>query len=76
MGDASCALVRSQAGPGAGLSLSTCRVTSLEYDVFRITLLRRFQLPLPVTVRICRCGRPLDAHGHHRGACVRAGVLG
>ena len=79
MGDASRALVRSQAGPGAGLSLSTCstcRVTSLESDVFRITLLRRLQLPSPWTVRTCRCGRPLDACGHHRAACARAGLLG
>ena len=72
-------MVRLQAGPGAGLSLSTCptcRVTSLESDVFRITLLRRLQLPLPLTVRTCRCGRRLDACGHHRAACARVGVLG
>ena len=38
-------------------------------------LLRRLQLPLPLTVRSCQCGHFLDAHGHHRTACARAGVL-
>ena len=39
MGEASRALVRSQAGPGAGLAFSTCptcRVTALESNVFRM----------------------------------------
>ena len=78
MGDASRALVRSQAGPGTGLSLSTCltcRVISFESDVFRTTLLCRLQLPLPLTVRTCWCGRPLDVYGHHRAACPRVGVI-
>ena len=69
MGEASRALIRSQAGPGAGLAFSTCptcRVTALESNVFRMILLRRLQMPLPLTVRTCRCGRPLDAYGHHR----------
>ena len=26
--------------------------------------------------RFCRCGRPLDASGHHRAACAQSGVLG
>ena len=26
-------------------------------------------------MRSCRCGHFLDAHGHHRAACARAGVL-
>ena len=30
----------------------------------------------PLTARQCRCGRPLDACGHHRSACAVAGVLG
>ena len=45
----------------------TCRITRLGSHHFR---------PLPLTVRSCRCGRPLDALGHHRAACARAGVLG
>ena len=73
------ALVRSQGGPGAGLVLSTCptcRVTKLETQLFRVVLLRRLRLPLPLTVRTCRCGLPLDPCGHHRAACAHAGVLG
>ena len=33
-------------------------------------------LPLPSTVRTCRCGLPLDSCGHHRAACSMVGVLG
>ena len=29
-----------------------------------------------LTLRSCRCGRPLDAFGHHRAACSKSGVLG
>ena len=54
----------------------TCRITRLASHNFRLLLLRRLQIPLPLTVRSCQCGRPLDAHGHHRAACARAGVLG
>ena len=43
----------------------TCRITRMG--------LRHFQLPLPLTVRPCRCGH-LDIFGHHRAACARAGV--
>ena len=35
----------------------------------------RLRLPLPLSLRSCRCGRPLDALGHHRAACENAGVL-
>ena len=73
------ALLLSQGGPGSGLALSTCprcRITRMGPQHFRILLLRRLQLPLPLTVRSCRCGRPLDIYGHHRAACARAGVLG
>ena len=45
-------------------------------QLFRVLLFRRLGLPLPLTSRTCRCGRPLDPSGHHRVACVRAGVLG
>ena len=77
--DASKALVRSQGGVGAGLALSICplcRVTRLEPHLFRVLLLRRLRLPLPLSGRSCRCGQPLDSSGHHRAACARAGVLG
>ena len=43
---------------------------------FRVLLLRRLWLPLPLSSRTCRCGRLLDVFGHHRAACPRAGVLG
>ena len=49
--------------------------TRLEAQLFRVTLLRRLQLPLPFTERTCRCGLPLDSLGHHQAACARAGVL-
>ena len=62
MGDARKALVRSQGGSGAGLALSTCpvnRLTTFSPHVFRVILLRRLHLPLPLTVRNCRCGQPV-----------------
>ena len=73
------ALLRSQGEPGTGLALSTCpvsRLTSFSPQLFRVILLRRLHLPLPLTVRNCRCGLPLDSRGHHRAACARSGVLG
>ena len=48
LSEAGRALVRSQAGPGSGLALSTCptcRITSLDSHLFRVLLLRRLQLP-------------------------------
>ena len=39
-------------------------------------MFRRVHLPLPLSTRNCRCGRPLDSLGHHRAACAVAGVLG
>ena len=74
MTDSAVAAMRSQGGSGAGLALTccpTCRVTKMEAHLFRVTLMRRLQLPL--TVRTCRCGLPLDALGHHRAACARGG---
>ena len=79
MSDSARASLRSQGGSGAGLPFTTCPtclVTRLEPHVFRILLLRRLRLPLPFTVRSCRCGLPLDSCGHHRAACAQAGVLG
>ena len=43
---------------------------------FRVLLLRRLRMPLPLTARACRCGRLLDVLGHHRAACSRVGELG
>ena len=73
------ATIRSQGGPGAGVALvtcSTCRITTIPPQLFRVTLLRRLRLPLHLTVRSCRCGPPLHEFGHHRAACAQAaGVL-
>ena len=62
---------------GGGVLLSTCptcRLTRLEPQVFRVFLLRRFLLPLPLTVRDCRCGTSLmslaiTAQVAHRQGC-------
>ena len=50
--------------------------TLFDPQSFRLLLLRRLRLPLPLTARRCRCGRLLDSYGHHRAACARVGVLG
>ena len=73
------ALIRSQAGPGAGSALTalpTGSATTIPSHLFRIVLLRRLRQPLPLSERSCRCGRLLDVCGHHRAACARAGLLG
>ena len=73
------ALLRSQSGPMAGLPFScvpSSHLFELNAQVFRVLLLRRLWLPLPLASCSCRCGRPLDVLGHHRAACSRAGVLG
>ena len=73
------ALLRSQSGPYAGMALSIAPasfLTRIDSALFRVLLLRRLRLPLPLSFRLCRCGRPLDSFGHHRAACSRAGVLG
>ena len=73
------ALLRSQSGPLAGVAFATTPSSYLkriESHLFRVLLLRRLCLPLPLSSRQCRCGRPLDVFGHHRAACARVGVLG
>ena len=73
------ALVRSQGGPLAGMSLTVAPSnphTHLETQLFRVLLLRRLRLPLPLSSRTCRCGRLLDMFGHHGASCALAGVLG
>ena len=60
--------------PMGGMALSatpTSMLTRIEPHLFRIVLLRQ---PLPLSARSCRCGRLLDAFGHHRAACARAGL--
>ena len=73
------AMVRSQAGPNAGVALSTCPCSPLsriESPLFGGLLQRRLSLPLPLSKRICGCGFPNDQFGHHRAACSRTGLLG
>ena len=73
------AMLRSQGGPLSGLPFTTLPLSPLQrFDshLFRVLLLRRLHLPLPLSSRACRCGRPLDCLGHHRASCSRAGVLG
>ena len=73
------ALLRSQHGPLASApftALPTSRVTRIDAQPFRLLMCRRLHLPLPLTLRTCRCGRQLDMYGHHRAACAEAGVLG
>ena len=66
------ALLRSQHGPLASApftAIPTSRVTRFDAQPFHLLLCRRLHLPLPLTLRTCRCG-------HHRAACAEAGVLG
>ena len=75
---ASQALLHSQAGPFASRAFTTIPYTTeFEYPshLFRILLLRRLRLHLPLSARFCRCRRPLDPLGDHRAACAQSGVL-
>ena len=79
LSDKSRALLRSQGGPLAGLPFSCCPSsfhTRFAPQVFRVLLLRRLWLLLPLTKRTCGCGRLLDSFGHHRAPCANVGVLG
>ena len=70
--------VRSQSGPAARVTFSTTPsspLTRIKPALFRVLLQRRLSLSLPLTRRSCRCGRPLDALGHHRAGCAKLGVL-
>ena len=79
LGDSERALALSQCGPLASVPF-VCfpidRTRRFDSQPFRLLLLRRLRLPLPLCLRSCRCGRPLDAFGHHRAACANAGVWG
>ena len=79
LNDSSRALLRSQHGPLASApftALPTSKATKVDAQPFRLLLCRRLHLPLPLSMRTCRCGRQLDMFGHHRAACAVAGVLG
>ena len=72
------ALLDSQAGPFAARIL-TARPTSPELSLapshFRVLLLRRLRLPLPLTAAFHRCRHRQDEFGDHLAACPRSGVL-
>ena len=70
------ALLQSQSGPkgrDGALSCPASFLTRIDFALFRVLLLRRLRLPLPLSFRLCRCG-PLDSFGHHHsvfeGRCV------
>ena len=76
--EASTALLHSQAGPFAGrvyTALPTRPELHLDSAAFRVLLVRRLRLPLPLDAAACRCGAHLDPFGDHRAACPRAGLL-
>ena len=71
------AMMRSQCGPlasSAFVSFPMSRLSRIDSAPFRV-LLRKLQLPLLLSVRSCRCGRPFSLC-HHRAVCAVAGVLG
>ena len=47
-------------------------LTRIDSFVFRTLFCHRLRLAIPST-RICRCGRTIDPHGHHRVSCARSG---
>ena len=73
------ALLRSQSGPGAGSAFTvipTSHLFEFSAQCFKIILLRRLRLALPIFLRRCRCAIALDSLGDHRASCPRAGILG
>ena len=75
---ASQALLASQHGPHASRSFTTIPYnidTQYPTHLFRILVLRRLRLPIPLTARHCRCRRTLDTYGDHRAACTQSGIL-
>ena len=73
------ALLRSENGTAAVTAFTVAPSHSLvriESQLFRVLLLRRSRLPLPLSSRKWRCGRLLDSFGHHRASCAQTGVLG
>ena len=75
---ASQALVTSQSGPFASRAFTTIPYTNdfaYPSHLFRILLLRRLRLPLPLFAKSCWCRRTFDSLGDHRAACAQSGVL-
>ena len=71
-------MLQSQSGPYVSRTFTTIPFgldTTYPSNLFRVLLLRRVPLPLPLSARIRRCRRILDPLGDHRAACAQAGVL-
>ena len=71
--------LRSHSGHNAGVALA-CAPTNPECTVppllFRVLLLERLQLPLPIAEATCEgCGNPVDSLGRHGAACPQTGRL-
>ena len=74
----SVALLESQSGPFAAkvlTALPTSPELRLEPASYRVMLLRRLRLQLPLVPAFCPCRRRLDALGDHRASCPRSGLL-
>ena len=72
------ALLESQTGPHASRAFTTIPYhndNNYPSHLFRLLLLRRLRLPLPLSARFCRCRRTLDPLGDHRAACAQSGLL-
>ena len=70
--------LRSHSGRNAGVALAHAPTTpecTVAHLMFRVLLLERLHLPLPVTEAVCSCGTTLDPHGKHRAACSLNGWL-
>ena len=75
---ASRALLLSQAGQFASRALNVLPTrddVAIPSAQFRVLLLRRLRLPLPLAPRRCSCHGVLDPLGDHRTACATSGVL-
>ena len=55
------------------LTVPTHPLNRIDSQEFRVLLLRRLRLPLPLSSRRCRCGRLLHSYGHHRALCHSRG---
>ena len=72
------AMLDSQSGPYASRAFTTIpytEETTYPSHLFRLLMLRRLRLPLPLSQRSCRCRRTVDQLGDHQAACARSGVL-
>ena len=72
------ALLESQTGSHASQAFTTMPYhndNSYPSHLFRLLLLRRLRLPLPLSARFCRYRRTLDSLGGPRAACAQSGLL-